>query len=181
MKKLIYLLSAIVLLSSCSTTKEATSSDKLSRNEKKLVAQEAVKNAVESKRFIVKLNRMYTNYGGIIQLAPRENYIIVDGEKGVISTPYFGRQFAFRPIAGINMFGRTMDYKLTKYADKGAFGISLKVSQGGTSFDVFLKISRSGTCSASITSMLINNARFSGNVVPITPKNRPGAPKSGII
>ncbi|HKK43425.1 MAG TPA: DUF4251 domain-containing protein, partial [Bacteroidales bacterium] len=90
MKKILYLLSAVALLSACSTTKEATSSGALTRNEKKIVAQEAVKNAVESKRFIVKLNRMYLTYGGIVQLVPRSNYIIVDGEKGVISTAYFG-------------------------------------------------------------------------------------------
>jgi hypothetical protein len=181
MKKLLFLLSTVIILSSCSTTKNATSSSTLSRDKKRVVARETVKNAVESKRFIVKLNRMYPTYGGIIQLVPRENYIIVDGEKGIISTPYFGRQFGFRPISGINMFGRTMDYKLIKYPDKGAFGISMKVSEGGTSFNVFLQISRSGTCDVSISSMLINNVRYSGNLVPINNMSRTMARKSGMI
>jgi len=180
MKKILYLLSAVALLSACSTTKEATSSGALTRNEKKIVAQEAVKNAVESKRFIVKLNRMYLTYGGIVQLVPRSNYIIVDGEKGVISTAYFGRQYSFRPIAGINMIGKTGNYELTRNPNKGTFGIKLKVSQGGTSFDIFLNISKSGSCDASITSMQINNVRYSGKVVPITSKTSQ-APGSNLM
>ncbi len=178
MRKLVYLFSAVLLFSSCSTTKDATSSMAKYRNKKKLANQETVKNAVESQRFIVKLDRMYLANSGIVQLVPGENYLIVHGEKGAINTAYLGRQYGFRPISAINMFGRTTDYKLTKYADKGTFGVSMKICNDGTSFTVFLKISKSGICHVSISSMLTDNVRFSGNVVPITSKSREVVRKS---
>ncbi len=167
MKKLVYLFTAVLILSACASSKDVKSSRAEARNEKKIVKQEIVKNAVESRRFIVKLNRMYLTYGGIIQLVPRANYIIVDGTKGVISTAYFGRQYNFRPIAGINMIGRTDDYQLTNNTSKGLYRVDMKVAEGANSFSVNLTISKNGTCNASISSMFINNIRYSGNVVPI--------------
>jgi hypothetical protein len=172
MKKLVYLFSAVLLFSSCSTTKDASYAMAKDRHKKKLANQETVKNAVESQRFIVKLDRMYLANSGIVQLVPGENYLIVYGEKGAINTAYLGRQYGFRPISAINMFGRTTDYKLTKYADKGTFGVSMKICDDGTSFTVFLKISKSGICHVSISSMLTDNVRFSGSVAPITSKSK---------
>ncbi len=173
MKKLFSFLTMMLVISSCSTTKEVKSSRIESRNDKKLAKQEIVKDAVESRRFIVKLDRLYLSYGGFVQLVPRANYIIVDREKGVISTAYFGRQFGIKPIAGINMFGNTRDYELTHNTDRGFYKIKLKVAEGGTSFDVYLDISKSGYCSASISSLLINNINYSGHVVPIAGRTNP--------
>jgi hypothetical protein len=181
MKKLVLLISSVLIFSSCSTTKDVTSSRALSRDEKKLVKQETVKNAVESRRFIVKLNRMYLTYGGIVQLVPRANYIIVDGEKGIVSAAYFGRQFSFRRIAGINMVGRTTEYELTKHPNKGTYGIKLKVSEGGNSFDIFLSVNQSGSCDASISSLKISNIRYSGNIVPINSRIKVAQGKKEMI
>ena len=175
-----FLFSAVLLLASCSTIKDATSSIVKYRNKKKLANQQIVKNAVESQSFIVKLDRMYLANSGIVQLVPGENYLVVYGEKAALNTAYSGRQYGFRPISAINMFGRTTDYKLIKYADKGTFEISMKISDDGTSFTVFLKISNRGICHVSISSMMTDNVRFSGNVVPFTPKDRPVEPGSVI-
>ena len=181
MKKLFLIITTMVIISSCSTTKEAKSSRIESRNDKKLATQEIIKNAVESRRFIVKLDRLFLTYGGTVQLVPRANYIIVDREKGIISTAYFGRQYAFKPIAAINMFGKTMDYEITNNTAKGAYKIKLKVADGGTSFDVYLDISKSGSCSASISSLLINNLSYSGHVVPITKSTNPSLQNKDVI
>jgi hypothetical protein len=181
MKKLFIIITSIVVLSSCSTTKEAKSSRNESRNDYNLAKQDIIKNAVESRRFIVKLDRLFLTYGGIVQLVPRTNYIIVDGEKGVISTAYFGRQFGIKPIAGINMFGKTSDYELTNNMEKGVYKIKLKVTDGGTSFNVYLDISKNGSCSASISSLLINNVNYSGNVVPIIKRVNPTLQNKDVI
>lgn len=181
MKKLFSILTLMMVISSCSTTKEVKSSRIESRNDKKLAKEAIVKNAVESRRFIIKLDRLFLTYGGIVQLVPRANYIIVDGEKGVISTAYFGRQFGIKPIAGINMFGKTSDYELTNNTGKGAYKIKLKVAEGGLSFDVYLDISKSGYCSASISSLLINNINYSGHVVPITGRTNPSPQNKDVI
>ncbi len=181
MKKLFLIITTMVIISSCSTTKEAKSSRIESRNDKKLATQEIIKNAVESRRFIVKLDRLFLTYGGTVQLVPRANYIIVDREKGIISTAYFGRQYAYKPIAAINMFGKTMDYEITNNTAKGAYKIKLKVADGGTSFDVYLDISKSGSCSASISSLLITNLSYSGHVVPITKSTNPSLQNKDVI
>lgn len=181
MKKLFLIIITMVVISSCSTTKEAKSSRVGSRNDKNLAKQELIKNAVESRRFIVKLDRLFVTYGGTVQLVPRSNYIIVDREKGIISTAYFGRQYDIKPIAAINMFGKTMDYEMTSNPEKGSYKIKLKVADGGTSFDVFLDISRSGSCSASISSLLITNVSYSGQVVPITKRTSPSLQNKDVI
>jgi hypothetical protein len=181
MKKLFLIITTMVIISSCSSTKEARSSKIESQNDKKLAKQELVKDAIESRRFIVKLNRLFLTYGGTVQLVPRANYIIVDREKGIISTAYFGRQYAIKPIAAINMFGKTMDYEMTNNTAKGSYKIRLKVADGGTSFDVFLDISKSGSCSASISSLLITNLSYSGQVVPITKRASPSFQNKDVI
>ena len=47
----------------------------------------------------------------MVDLVPRANYIIIDGETAVISAAYLGRQYDIRPIAGINMQGRAEEYE----------------------------------------------------------------------
>ena len=81
MKKILFLISTLMVISSCSTTREAKSSRIESRKEKNLAEQVMIRKAVESRRFIIKFDRIYFSYGGIVDLVPRANYIIVDGEK----------------------------------------------------------------------------------------------------
>ena len=158
-----------MVISSCTTTKEAKSSRVELRKEKKLTEQAVVKQAVESKRFIIKFDRLYFLYGGIVDLLPRANYIIIDGEKAIIYTAYLGRQYDIKPIAGINLFGKAMNYELTNNLSKGNYEIKMKVrNEGSNSFDVYLTISKNGNCSASINSLKINNINYSGYVVPIS-------------
>jgi hypothetical protein len=169
MKKLSIIIMSIVVMSSCSSTKEAKSSKAEIRSEKKLVEQTIVKNAVETRRYIIKLNRLYFNRGGIADLIPRANFIIIDGDRAVISTAYLGRQYDIKPIAGINMRGRAVDYALTDNTSKGSYDIKLTVKNGrNASFDVFINISKNGFCTASLSSLKIDNIRYSGYLVPIS-------------
>jgi hypothetical protein len=62
MKKLFAFLIGLIFISSCSTTKEANSSNSELRSEKKLAEQVVIKKAVESRRFIIKLDRLYLHY-----------------------------------------------------------------------------------------------------------------------
>ena len=57
-----------MVLSSCAATKETKSARIELRNEKKLAEQAMVKKAVESKRFIIKLDKLYFSRGGIVDL-----------------------------------------------------------------------------------------------------------------
>jgi hypothetical protein len=169
MKKLSIIIMSLVVMSSCSTTKEAKSSKAELRSEKKIVEQSLVKNAVETRRYIIKLNRLYFNYGGIAELIPRANFIIIDGDRAVISTAYLGRQYDIKPIAGINMRGRAVDYALTNNTSKGSYDIKMTVRNGrNASFDVYLNITKNGFCTASVNSLKIDNIRYSGYLVPIS-------------
>jgi hypothetical protein len=167
MKKLIFILMTMLVISSCSTTKEAKSSRFEVRKERNIAEQAAVRQAVESKRFIIKLDRLYFSYGGTVDLAPRANYIIIDGEKAVISAGYMGRQYDIRPIRGINMRGKLTDYEMTNDASKNVYAIKLEASNGRNSFEVYLRIGKDGYCSASVSSLKIDYVRYSGKIVPI--------------
>jgi hypothetical protein len=155
-------------MSSCTTTKEAKSSRAELRKEKKLTDQALVKNAVESKRYIIKFDRIYFTYGGNIQLIPRANYLIVDKERAILSTAYMGRQYDIKPISAINIRGRAEGYAETQNLSKGSYEIKMKVNNGGSnSFDVHINISKNGSCSVSINSLKIDNISYAGYLVPI--------------
>ena len=168
MKKLVIIFISFLIISSCSTTKEANSSNSVTRNEKKIAEQAIVKSAVEGKRYIIKLNRLYFNRGGQVDLIPRANYIIIDGEKAIISTAYLGRQFDIKPIVAINMRGKADNYALTSNVSKGSYEVKVKVENGrNTSFDVYLNIGKSGNCTVSVSSLRIESIRYAGYLEPI--------------
>jgi hypothetical protein len=168
MKKLFIIIISLLVMSSCSTTKEARSTKAETRIQKKAIEQAIVKNAVESKRYIIKFDRLFYNFGGMAELIPRANYLIIDGEKAILSTAYVGRQYDIKPIAAINMRGRAADYAVTDNLNKGTYDIKLKViNQGTVSFSVVINIGKNGTCSASVSSLKIDNVRYSGYLIPI--------------
>jgi hypothetical protein len=169
MKKLFVIFISLILMSSCTTTKEAGSTRAEARKEKKLLDQALVKNAVESKRYIIKFERIYFSYGGIIQLMPRANYLIIDRERAILNTAYMGRQYDIMGIAAINVRGRADDYALTDNVNKGSYDIKLKVSNGrSASFNVYVRINKDGYCSVSVSSLKIDNVNYSGHLVPIS-------------
>lgn len=171
MKKLFILVISLVIMSSCNTTKVAKSSRAELRKEQKLLSQEMVKNAVESKKYIIKFDRIYFSYGGIIELIPRANFIIIDGERAILNTAYLGRQFDIKPIAAIDIRGKAVDYALTDNLSKGSYEVKMKVNNGGSnSFEIFIRISKDGYCSTSISSLKIDNVTYAGHLVPIANK-----------
>jgi hypothetical protein len=182
MKKLFVLIISLMVMSSCTTTKEAKSSRVELRKEKKLADQVMVKNAVDSKRYIIKFDRIYFSYGGIIELIPRANFMIIDGEKAILNTAYMGRQYDIKPIAAINIRGRAIDYAVTDNLSKGSYEIKMKVNNAGSNtFDVFIRISKDGYCSASVSSLKIDNVRYAGYLVPITDETNTTSGKSSSI
>ncbi len=181
MKKLWILIILPVLMLSCSTSKEVSSARSELRKEKKLTDELLVKNAVESRKYIIKLDRLYSQYGSYFDLVPRANYIIIDGERAIISTAYLGRQYDIRPIGAINMRGIADDYEVTSKLDKGKYEVSLKVDNGGpNAFHLYITIGKNGNCYASVSSLRIDNIRYSGYLVPI-PARYPQSPEGAMI
>jgi hypothetical protein len=181
MKKLLFIITTLIAMSSCATNKEARSSRIELRKENKLAEQAVVKDAVESRRFIIKLDRLSFSRGGIVNLIPRRNYIIIDGKRAIIRAGYIGRQLDIKPIAGINMRGETINYELTNNTSKGIYKIKMKVKNGNTSFDIYLSIGKNGSCDASLSNLKIDMVRYSGHIVPIKEETGNTTQKSEMI
>jgi hypothetical protein len=168
MKNLIIFITTFVLFTSCSVPKEGTTSGVEKRQTQRLVTAGLVMNAVESRKFIVKLDRLYPRGGGIVELRPRSNYIVIDGNVASVRAAYFGRQYDLRIIEGIRLAARTEEYSINKNVDKQQYKISLKITSGGDTFDVFLDITNTGKCYATISSLKIDQMSYSGELVPIS-------------
>jgi hypothetical protein len=175
MKKLLTIMITLVVISSCTTTKEAKSSRAEHRKDKNLADQALVKNAIESRRFLIKFDRIYFNFGGMIELIPKANYLIVDRDKAILNTAYLGRQYDIKAVAAIDIRGKAIDYAVTDNLSKGSYEIKMKVKNNGSaSFDVFVSISKDGYCSASVSSLKIDYVRYDGYLVPL--RDQPNTP-----
>jgi hypothetical protein len=167
MKKSLVIILLTIFVSACSTTKEANSSSTGDHKDKNLAEQDIIKKTVESRRFVIKLERLYYMYGGTAELKPRANYIIIYGDKAVISAAYIGRQFDIKPITGINMRGETMNYELTRKVSKGMYEIKTQVTNGKRTFDLIISVGKNGSCNATLSSINIDNISYRGYIVPI--------------
>jgi len=170
MKKLIFILTGMAVMSACATSKVEDSSTKESASAKNAIRQAEIKQAVEMRTFIVKFDRLYTSRGGMVDLIPKANYIIVNGDNVVISAAYVGQQYGFRPIKGIDMRGRAVNFELKNNTSKGLYEINMKVKNESTTFDVYLTVRNDGNCNTSFVSYRIDHVRYTGYFVPIMPK-----------
>ena len=171
MKKLIFTISCFVILTSCATTKVEETKPIESGEAENIFQQELIRQAVEMRRFIVKFDRLYISYGGAIDLIPKANYIILDGDKVIISAAYIGRQFSYRPVKGIDMVGRAISFEMKKNPAKEIYEIKIRVTNNINTFDVYLTVNNDGFCNTSLTSYKIDRVRYSGNFIPLIPKD----------
>jgi len=182
MKKLFIILTTFMVMSSCATTNQAKLSRIEARKDKKLAEQASVRQAVESKRFIIKLDRLYFTHGGMADLIPTANYIIIDGDNAIINTAYLGRQYDIWPIMAINMKGKSTNYSSKNISSRGIYEIRMDVTNGKTAkFDVYLSIGENGSCNISVSSLRIDYVNYSGHIVPIEPKTVVSDQKSMVI
>jgi Domain of unknown function (DUF4251) len=170
MNKLIFILSGFVILTSCATTKVEETSTIDSGEIKKIYQQEQIRQAVEMRRFIIKFDRLYISQGGTINLIPKANYIILDGDKVIISAAYVGRQYSYRPVKGIDLVGHAVSFEMKNNSAKGSYEIRLKVTNNINTFDVYLTVNNDGHCNTSLTSYKIDRVRYTGNFIPLIPK-----------
>ncbi len=171
MKKILFIVTTLLVISSCAATRETNSSRHELRKEANLAKQTIIRKAVETRKFIIRFDRIYFSHGGLVDLVPRANYMIVDGEKAIINTAYLGRQYDIRPISGINMRGRTTEYNLEDDSSRGKYKLNMKVNNRSDSFDVFLTIGLDGSCNVSMSNIRIDNVRYSGHIVPLKEGN----------
>jgi hypothetical protein len=166
MKKTALLLSVLFLLATCTPTKELSGTKAENRKIKKLAEQVVVKKAVESRKYVITVNKFYST-GQSLDLIPRNNFLIINGEFASISLFYSGRSYTSRPIAGINLNGKTTNYKMESNEAKGMYNIEMEVKAGFDKFDVYLSIGNTGFCTISINNANIQTVNYYGTLVPL--------------
>ena len=167
MKRFGFILVLCLLLSSCSAIKEAHTSKAEKRQSIKIAEQASVKKAVESRRYIIRMERIYMMGGGSQELIPKNNYIIVDGGAASVSLGYVGRYFGTRPISGINFNGQTVKYVLESNEGKGTYNINMEVRYRNDKFEMYLNIGSDGFCNVSIVNANIQTVSYYGQIMPI--------------
>ncbi len=158
MKKLIYIALAYLLIAvSCSSSGEMTAS----REERKAAKKEEVREAVETQRMLIKVNRMHPRRGGAIQMRPEGNFIIIDGDRVRISVGYLGRSHSIRPVSAINMQGEIYSREIGAWK-KGGYNMELELGQDSDRFTLNMTISADGYVNLRLTNPRIDLVRYSG-------------------
>ena len=181
MKRLLYILAVLVLLSGCAVSKDSRTARLEQKDIEKRAEMAMVKKSVESRQYIVRMDKIFTPGGIWADLVPRHNYIIVDGEIASVSLAYLGRSYGGRPISGINFNGHTVYYKLNSVEAKGIYNIETKVQKGNDTFDFYLTISDSGNCSVSVNNSHLQSVSYRGSLVPITRLSKSPVKENEII
>ena len=140
---------------------------KLSRSEKKAARQRIVKEAVESRRFVIEFDKLYMYRYGRIDLSPGKNFILISGNKAAIRAGYMGRQIGIMPIAGIRLAGEPVYYKMEKNSSKGSYRIEMDVRGESDTFHISIIIGENGSCNTTISANRIDQVRYTGTLVPM--------------
>jgi len=167
MKKLIILLSIAAFAVSCSSSKETAMSGPDARKSKKLANEEVIKKAVESRRYVIKFNKLISAGGGYIDLIPSSNFVIMNGGIASVSLFYSGRSMLSRPISAINFNGHAITYEMKSDQGKGMYSINRRVKKGADNFDLYISIGKGGSCSLSVVNPHIQSVTYQGTVMPI--------------
>jgi hypothetical protein len=171
MKSFAFFIIAAIVFASCSSSKETTSE----RLEKKAIEAELVKHAVESRQYVIRMDRMFAQGISTTNLVPKNNFFIMNGEIASVSLPYVGRSYFIRPISGINFNGQTTRYEMQSDSQKGVYNIQVEVEAAGNKFDFYINIGTSGSCSISLTNAHIQSISYQGQLVPLALQTDPSA------
>jgi len=164
MKSFAFLFIAAGVLVSCASSNE-TKSAKL---EKKALEAVLVKRAVESRQYVIRMDRIYAQGINTAELVPKNNFFIMNGEIASVSLAYVGKSYFIRPISGINFNGQTTRYEMQSDSQKGVYNIQVEVETGGNKFNFYLTVGTSGSCSISLTNPHIQSVSYQGKLVPLT-------------
>lgn len=158
--------------SACSSSRETASSGKALRIERKLATQAAVIKAIESRHYVIRMDKITVPGGGMVDLVPRNNFIIINGETASVSLAYAGRSFGIRQITGINFNGHTGKYIMKNNQSKGLYEIEIEVIKNNDKFNFHLTLGSNGYCTVSVNNPYIQTVSYHGTVAPLSkPQN----------
>lgn len=156
----------VLIFQSCSSSKEAAMTGNDSKKSRRLANEEIIKKAVESRKYVIKFHRLLVP-GGYIDLIPKSNFVIINGNIASVSLMYSGRSIFSRPISAINFNGHTVNYQMKSEGSKGLYSIKTKVNKGADNFDFYISIGTGGSCSLSVVNPNIESVTYYGQLTPI--------------
>ncbi|MDZ7739803.1 MAG: DUF4251 domain-containing protein [Bacteroidales bacterium] len=160
MKKIIYIsLAYLLIAASCSSSGEMTAL----REERKAANKEEVREAVESQRMLIRVNKIHPRRGGVIEMRPESNFVIIDQDRVRISLGYLGRSHSIRPVSAINMQGEIYSREIGSWK-KGGYDMEFEMGQDSEKFTVYMTISSDGYVDLRLTNPRLDLARYSGRL-----------------
>lgn len=160
MKNTFYIIAALLLLAtSCTSTKEASST----RQEREMAKSLMVEQAVKSGMYVIKVERLYGRGGFSVDMRPSHNYIVINHDMARINLGYMGRSYDIRQIAGINLTGRIIEKEVTS-KDKGRFDINMKVKENNDVFTLNIFVGRDGYCDVGVIHPRIDHVNYRGQI-----------------
>jgi len=160
MKNLLYILFAVSLLTvSCSGLRNSSQD----RAEREFMKREDVRKAIESQQMIIKVDRIYADYGRMVDIHPRNNFLIIDRNRTRVSLAYIGKSFSIRPVAAINFSGKVESGIVDTNAD-GSYDLSFELGQENEKFDVSMNVTSTGYVNMTVANPRIDFVRYSGTL-----------------
>lgn len=149
-----------LLLFSCSST------TKLEKSELAALKGEEVKTALNSQKFVIRIDRTSSRRGGPVFLNTSHNYLIVDGENARMNLAYIGRSNNIRRISGINMAGKVTERSLVQ-KKRGNMQLKLTLEQEEDAFDVNIDVSKGGECLVSVYNLHLDPISYRGDMMAL--------------
>jgi hypothetical protein len=173
MRKVIIGCVMILGIVSCTATKSADSARAARRAIKAEETRLAVESLIQQGSYLVKIDRLYSGRVSNAYLSPVQNFILVDKGQLRMKVAYLGRSFSIRGIAAINMTAHTEKYEVVRDSAGKRYDVSIKASQAGEPFDIFLTIYDNGYAVVSVTNPNIETLRYNGKLT--LPSAQPGS------
>lgn len=160
MKNIIYILFIVIVVTgSCASSGDLASS----REVRKSIKQENIRKAIESQQMIINVNRLQSRRGGMMEMNPELNFLIINNNRTRVSLGYVGRSYTSRPIAAINLEGEIYSRDINKKGN-GSYDIRYELGQKNAKFIVNMTVSVNGYVSLRITNPRIDFVRYSGKL-----------------
>ncbi|MBP8958836.1 MAG: DUF4251 domain-containing protein [Bacteroidales bacterium] len=165
-----------ILFPACSGSKSASSEGSSSSGEKKAAEKFFIRKAIEERKYVIMVDRIIPSRGRPVELVPRNNFIIIDGELASVSMAYLGRSFGIRKITGINFNGHIGRYEMKTDDKKDVYKINVEVIKDNDKFNIYMSLGANGFCSISVTNPYIETVNYHGTIVPLEDYRPPTVP-----
>ena len=155
-KQLIFLIGAILFVATSVFAQPTKLSKEERKAERRAIFEEQYQQNRETildRRFAIEANRFADRYGRQVFLSPNTNFVLADGETGVIQLA-FNNGPGFNGLGGITLEGRITNFSINPRKNN-ASNITGRMTVSGTALgavDVFFNVNGEGNASFRVSS-----------------------------